>query len=209
MPADLLTNLALRTLKPEAGPQPRLRTRFEPLPAVFAPVATEPEATASSIHQKVTETYQHVTVAQLPPERPKRPAKSQKQSDEPKATTPHPTIRQIENPQRPEIERVSDVSTPIRIPEVRVLAQPATEARAFPVPRNSLQPRKQVESRQKPPIRADAAVQERPSSVQVTIGRVEVRAIIQAPQRQSRATPKPGLMSLDEYLNRRAKGDAS
>jgi len=201
--SDLLHNLALRTLKPEAGPQPRLRTRFEPLPVVFAPVAKEPEtifSTETRTNQEVIETQQPVTIAQPPPER-----RSKQPSESREATTPHPTIRQIEKPQRVETERVSHVNSPspIKLPQVKVRAQPATEARAFPVPRHSLQPPR------RPSVRADAAVQERPSSVQVTIGRVEVRAIIQAPQRQSRATPKPGLMSLDEYLNRRAKGDAS
>jgi hypothetical protein len=203
---DLLHNLALRTLKPEAGPQPRLRTRFEQLPTVFAPVAKEPEtifSTETRTNQEVIETQQPVTIAQPPPERrPKQPPESRE------ATTPHPTIREIEKPQRVETERVSHVSSPIKLPQVKVRAQPATEARAFPVPRHSLQPRKAAESTQKTNAPREESV-ERPSAVQVTIGRVEVRAMIQAPQRQSRVTPKQGLMSLDEYLNRRAKGGAS
>jgi len=206
--SDLLRNLALRTIKPEAGPQPRLRTRFEPLSAVFAPVAKEPETIAIErrTHEEVVEIEKHMSASTPPTEHPSKP---RKQPEEPKAQTPHPTIRQMEKPQPAETVRVSDLSSRITPPKVKVLAQPATEARAFPVPRNSLQPGKPVESTQKPSIRVDAAVQERPSSVQVTIGRVEVRAMIQATERPSRVATKPGLMSLDEYLSRRAKGGVS
>ena len=204
--SDLLRNLAVRTLTPEVGPQPRLRSRFEPLSAIFSPVTTEtrtsPIAAASSTHQRVSETRQ---------------PKSPRQREEAKATTPHPTIReieQLEQPQREETERVSTQATRevirrVTLPQVKVLSQPATDVRALPAPRNSLQPRKQVESTQKPSIRAEAAVHDRPSSVQVTIGRVEVRAMIQTPERRSRVATKPGLMSLDEYLSRRAKGGVS
>lgn len=43
-------------------------------------------------------------------------------------------------------------------------------------------------------------------TIQVTIGRVEVRATTPTPQSSKKERPKPPVMSLDEYLGRRASG---
>lgn len=50
------------------------------------------------------------------------------------------------------------------------------------------------------------AMKESIPSIQVTIGRIEVRAIPPPPSKPKKQHPQPSVMSLDEYLHQRAKG---
>lgn len=54
-------------------------------------------------------------------------------------------------------------------------------------------------------LKPESSIEERPSSIRITIGRVDVRAILPAAQTSTLGAPKPAIkaMSLDEYLKTR------
>ena len=58
-------------------------------------------------------------------------------------------------------------------------------------------------------VSARGEMNHKPDTVHISIGRVEVRALVQSNPRPSRPASKPTMMTLDEYLTRRAKGESS
>lgn len=64
---------------------------------------------------------------------------------------------------------------------------------------------KEVDSPASQPLLAQSSIKQPTSTIQVTIGRVEVRAISSNPLPKKRRSAPP-VMSLDEYLHRRSQG---
>ncbi|MBB3178417.1 hypothetical protein [Variovorax sp. Sphag1AA] len=173
-----------------------------------APVANVPRSMPSALDAPTTETQQgrapsrHAPFVPAPETREApRLQSSASRSAMPTGTTtlaePSPTAKEPVGPPAIE-ERISPWRAPLEHP-----AEPAIEARATtqaPLPATTPAPRQ----RAKP----EAQVDDSPSVVQVTIGRLEVRAP-EPPRRPSakptRAAPR---MSLQDYLQRRSEGRA-
>jgi len=219
--SDFLTSLALRTLKPEESVQPRLRTRFEPTRAsleLSTPLATQEVQTEPAMRNELTPhspgTEQQIETPPRRGHRRRTTQQTQNERDEPETQAPHPTIRAHETHRRRhesqaasfqetirQDTRVSSPSAPVPKPETRVLPKPGPVLE--PAPRPVALP-KAIQD-----VSAPGEMNHKPDTVHISIGRVEVRALLQSNPRPSRPASKPTLMTLDEYLTRRAKGESS
>ncbi|MEP7270477.1 MAG: hypothetical protein ABI882_03185 [Acidobacteriota bacterium] len=225
---DLLTNLVLRTLKPEEGIQPRLRTRFEPSrleptpapasalvhPEVQRPTTMDLQQAASTTHRNASPTKDE-TPGRFSPDG------QLTESDMPDTLTTDPTIRATKRSLRePEVERTrlmdlarhppSSATASRRKERDDVLAD-VTPLQPTNPAQQPVTPRPHSEAHQR---RIDVDGHQPTSTVRVTIGRIEVRAVLQstavkAGRTDTRTTARPAVMTLDEYLSRRAKGGAS
>jgi hypothetical protein len=233
---DFLTNLVARVVASDAGLRPRPVSRFEPQPVAGEEgelrVASTPRVLEESAddegapdprsptrrrHRPLHVTTPRVDEPELEPEvgeaprarrrRPPAPDRPPRAEEPPRGAAPS-------RPSRREPRRERDVA-PSEQPAGRAALQPASSRRQAAehvrvVRRDELDlsPARQPALR---PVALQAATPaatpaaEPAPDVHVTIGRIEVRAV-PAPPAPAAVERRPPVMTLEEYLRRRAGG---
>jgi hypothetical protein len=247
---DFLYRLAARTLDPQAGIAPRVRSRFEPTGAAGVLTVVEEELEAPAAAPVATQTSQAAARPAEPVAAP-RPARERAAHAEPpalapraaparpapSAVTPEPTPLAEDRPEpeptpasvraggarRTETVRIAQRRPPdahdarepagaappqaAETPSVRA-TRPATApvvvAAQTRVVRAAAAPFVAARAPQVFPVEPAAAPVASPP-VQVSIGRIEVRAVPQAAPAPARAVAPP-IPSLEDYLASRADG---
>jgi hypothetical protein len=224
---DFLTSLAARSLGQETIVQPRLRALFEPVGSIEAePTGLEQEvetvAEPPPTRRRSSPRGSELAVAPPPAVRteapsqetgapetgsavsePRAPAGPRSleapEHDSPKRERDPPAVEVRSAPRRPAPSPVTPISrderpvglTPARVaPAVRPAEAGSRAASARLVRRN-------------PTVLVD--VEPQAPIVRVTIGRVDVRAVVTPPQPPRESPSKPRRMTLDEYLARGAR----
>lgn len=224
---DFLANLVLRILNPVQGVQPRLRTRFEPASAELAisgrsPSSSEPTPGAASNNPVRSSPGDQ---RRTPGPKPARTHSAQRsdrlENDHGEARTPHPTIRKEEraiNGRAPASETTIVLRDAMHEKAARTFqparqsppATPKADAVPLPGPRATIET--QAPSAASHPVHSDITVETEPNrapdTVHITIGRVEVRALVQSKPQTVRRASTSALMTLDEYLTRRKGGSS-
>jgi len=219
--ADYFAALAARTLRPELSVQPRQRVRWEevvdPLPDALS--ATEKkiaygagpgvsdggEPSYRSRHTSIAEDTPAESKQALPrprQERGKRTGAGDQEDAKAKTvSTPHPTVRALQPTVQVRFEPVAARSGDAPGKSPAVAGEPArTNPRGSGIERAH-------------PLTTRVSTRERESTaepaIRIHIGRVDVRAVTAAVPGSSPAAPrdsKRGLMSLDEYVQKRDRG---
>jgi hypothetical protein len=212
---DLLTNIALKALKPAGDIRPRLRTRFEPSP-------TRIEPTPLPLRDLVS------ADANFQPRQLDQPAKPEGKPKAGTLTIPetkgnavlekmeskasrHPTIgpRKLEPTETPAAEGASPRQVKA---DATFLARQDAGPRVVIVPKvlpHGDSKTSSVHARKDTPEIQIKGQRREPDAIHITIGRVEVRAMVESSPRPQRQATKQTVMTLDEYLTRRAKGGSS
>ena len=207
---DLLTNIALKALRPTGEIQPWLRTRFEPLPT--APHVPDPVTPNAMFHPRLSD---HSVKPQAESMSRAMATRETKRRSAVEKTEPgvsrHPTIGppKLEPINKPTVEK----ARPIQVnADSRSIDTKPAASRVVIVPkvvpyRESKTP--SVHTRKDVPDIQIKSERREADAVHITIGRVEVRAMVESAPRPQRQATKPAVMTLDEYLTRRAKGGSS
>ena len=218
-----LARLAARQIAPGGGLRPRAVSRFAGPEAGVVPDASAPRV---ALDMRATAPAPAAQAASAPPAHAVRPALAAptrvdtgplpRPDHEPPARRPTP--RDGGRPTSPaDMLRADESTVPDATRAEAVLQAPPSPPQEPPpyveplVPREIARARTAREPEAQGPVRVAAA--SRPPAVppaeetvvRITIGRIEVRAATPtpAPPREKRAAPRPGTMSLDEYLDRR------
>jgi hypothetical protein len=201
---DFLQQLAERSLGVAPAVRPRPASRFEPPPVeeLEVPPGLEPSVPAQRVDGPVSEPVAgSETSGQSPPAQaaggsrdsadaaatppPARPARPPAPRE---AARPETNVREASSARdRPVGRQPGDVVRPEREPE-----QPAV--------------RTQLRRRAARPTSAPETHVSEPPAVQVTIDRIEVRAVAPPPPRPGANPRRPAPLSLDEYLEQRRSG---
>lgn len=154
----------------------RIAPRIEPPPAQERPRAVEPRLDPQPL--------------------PRRNAREPEEPPQPRTVAEERIVRMIERTETTSVQREGSIA-PAREPHVRV--PPAPEANAASPSKPPVQTRPIERA---PQIHARAA--DAPPAIHVTIGRVDVRAVMtaEAPAKPAPAAMQPSL-SLDDYLKQR------
>lgn len=214
--SDYLTSLAARALGVTDVARPR-RSMFEPRRGAPEPVAASEPARSSRLDEAPMERDEGTSALTAPPPvlAPRQARRPPSRAEEPPApkTPAKPSRRE---PLRASVRRrrlsapAPPVAAPAAKPESAAPAQSEVEERS-PDPVAASPPGSRRTDAQvaptlllsaRPPRGADPSEAASPPTVRVTIGRVDVRAVMPErqpePKRQPRLAPR---MSLDDYLS--------
>jgi hypothetical protein len=206
--ADYLAGLAARALGVEMVVRPRPAARFEAQPLEepeSLPVAAAPEL---DLKGRAAEPAAPMVRAEpLPPDKPlqaREPA-GEEAGHAAAVVLPAPAEARVK-PREQELVRPSPVaSTTHTAPRGRRTREAARPEGIVERPAAAVRPTSRLTAAR----RATPAKQVRddPPPVRVTIGRIEVRAVVPPPQAPPRpASRRPAPLSLDEYLEQRRSG---
>jgi hypothetical protein len=206
--ADYLTGLAARALGLQTVVRPRPAARFEPHPL------EEPESllVASAPELDLRPGTAELPAAMVPADPP--PPGQPRHTGEPAAeeagraaavVSPAPVEARVE-PGEHELARAPSVaSTTHTVPRGRRAREVAGRERIIERPAATVRPTSRVTAaRRATPVKQ---TRDEPPPVRVTIGRIEVRAVVPPPHAPPRPAPRrPAPLSLDEYLEQRRSG---
>lgn len=234
--SDFLARLAERQLTPSPGVTPRLPSRFAPVAPVdevspFVPATTAAvEQPVSQVRHGVRTLEERPVALPLsdeaaaPEPQVAREHETQKREGHvaapppvlvrPESSTPPllPPISQVVERQVPPDQVASDApraeaSRAEVVHHHRAVERTSLEVRAVPVPAPLVPPRSAtLDAIASPAPHHAIEPGDGPPIVNVTIGRIEVRAIVPPPAKERRAADARKAMSLEEYLERRHGG---
>jgi Meckel syndrome type 1 protein len=210
--SDYLGRLAARALGVGEVARPR-RPLFEPRLGAVDPVALE-RPSAKAVQRSVEDP------AEVPVELEARVAQTEQETPDPvpapesvaepaRARPAPPELPPPAEAERPRAEPGGRPAPRSRPPAPRARPAPHPDAPAEPAPATpaaarAVEPAPLLRPPPPPLLRAHADTQAASPAVKVTIGRVEVRAVLPEPAREPRRRrpPVPKRMTLDEYLSK-------
>ncbi len=134
------------------------------------------------------------------------PSSSLASTEAPRSPNPELTIQQIQQPwvQSQAVLAQPPASEPLmpKVPQPELASLP--ESRALLPPRPVIQP--QITALPEQPTSPPSTKPTSPPTIQVTIGRIDVRAIAAPTPSRRPSTPSSAKLSLDEYLRSRSSG---
>jgi hypothetical protein len=166
-----------------------------------APMAADERTDAAS----PTEPPQPVRTQTSPPARERVPSDAVPQRERRAPISPEAGDATRQTQDRATADRAARQEPPALPPPRLPVTAPLPENPALRVVPAPLRPAGAADARRRPREEIAAKTSE-PPRVQVTIGRIEIRAVSAPPPPQPRPAPRAPSMSLDEYLANRDKG---
>jgi hypothetical protein len=206
--ADYLAGLAARALGVEMVVRPRPAARFEPQAPEepeSLPVAGAPELDLKG--RAAEPAAPTVRADPIPPDKPlhaREPA-GEEAGHAAAVVSPAPAESRVKQREQELVRPSSVASTTHTAPRDRREREVARPERIVERPATTVRPASRLTAaRRAMPAKQ---IRDEPPPVRVTIGRIEVRAVVPPPQAAPRPAPRrPAPLSLDEYLEQRRSG---